>query len=80
MKRSRRNRNLIVIRALRTRVSNLMRANADLRERLAKGLTPQHELEAALSRATAQLMGPLAPDHVDNDEPRDTRMFPWDPR
>ena len=78
MKRNRRNRYKILAKALTTRVRNLTLECEALRLKLERrsDLKEIHELRAALSRACAELMGPTAPDHV--DEPRDTRMFPWD--
>ena len=65
MKRNRRNRYKILAKALTTRVRNLTRECEDLRLKLEQrpDLKEIRELRAALSRACAQLMGPLAPGH-----------------
>ena len=65
------------IRGLQTRLRNL-HAEVALLNRLLDFKDAEIEQgKAALARACAQLMGPLAPD-APEPPPRDTRTFPWD--
>ena len=65
--------------ALTTRVHNLLLERARLIGEANSHRAEIHDLRQALGRACGQLMGPIAPDHIDNRPPRDTRTFPWDP-